>query len=75
MGWIGRFRAPGEAEPAGAWDESVTKGARYDARRAIRSSPENPAAPGDRPDAQIAEEIKRRQLSLAVRYVVAVRAR
>jgi hypothetical protein len=35
----------------------------------------NPAAPVDRPDAPIAEEIKHRQVSLAVRYVAALRAR
>lgn len=36
---------------------------------------ENPAAPDLLQDRAIAEEIKRRQLSLAVRYVAAVRAR
>jgi hypothetical protein len=74
MGWISRFRASGGAEPAVPWNETVINGAPYDARKAIRSSPENPAAP-DRPDPHIAEEIKRRQLSLAVRYLAAVRAR
>jgi hypothetical protein len=75
MSWISRFRASGGAEPADPWNETVINGAPYDVRKAIRSSPENPAAPGDRPDAHIAEEIKRRQISLAVRYVAAVRAR
>ena len=74
MGWISRFRASGKAEPADPWDELIN-GAPYNAHKAIRSHPENPAAPSDRPDAHIAEEIKRRQLSLAVRYVAAVRAR
>jgi hypothetical protein len=37
--------------------------------------PENAAAPVDRPCAQIAEEIKRRQITLAVRYIAALRAR
>ena len=75
MGWISRFRASGEDEPADPWDGTVINGAPYDAHKAIRSSSENPAASVDRPDAQIAEEIKRRQLSLAVRYISALRAR
>jgi hypothetical protein len=77
MGWTSRFRfrASGEAKPADPWDETDINGAPYDAHKAIRSSPENTAAPGDRPDAQIAEEIKRRQISLAVRYVATLRAR
>jgi hypothetical protein len=75
MGWISSFRGSGEAKLADRWDETVINGAPYDAHKAIRSSPRNPAAPGDRPDAHIAEEIRRRQTSLAVRYVVAVRAR
>jgi hypothetical protein len=75
MVWINRFGGSRKAEPAGQWDESVIKGAPYNARGASRSNPENVVAPGDWPDAQIAEEIKRRQVSLAVRYVAAVRAR
>jgi hypothetical protein len=43
--------------------------------QAIRNSPANAAAAGDRADARIAEEIKRRQISLALRYVAAMRAR
>ena len=74
MGWNSRFGASGEAERADPWDETVINGAPYDAHKVIRSSPENPAAPGDRPEA-VAEEIKRRQISLVVRYVAAVRAR
>jgi hypothetical protein len=70
MGWISSFRASGEAKQADPWNETVISGAPYDAHKAIRSS-----HPGDRPDAHIAEEIRRRQTSLAVRYVVAVRAR
>ena len=74
MGWINTFRAWGEAERADPADETVINGAPYDAHQAIRSGAENPAAPVDRPDAHIAEEIKRRQISLAVRYVTALRA-
>jgi hypothetical protein len=74
MDWISRFRASGEAEPADPADETVINGAPYDAQKEVRSSPESPAAPGDRPEA-IAEEIKRQQISAVVRYVAAVRAR
>ena len=74
MDWISRFRASGKAEPGDPADETVIKGAPYDAHKAVRSSRQSPAGPGD-PDAHIAEEIKRRQISLVVRYVAAVRAR
>jgi hypothetical protein len=74
MGWISRFRGSGEAELSNLWNETVINGAPYDAGKAIRPRRESPAAPGDRPDAQIAEAIKRRQVWLAVRYVMAVRA-
>jgi hypothetical protein len=53
----------------------TTNGAPYDPHQAIRSDAETSAAPVDRPDAQIAEQIKRRQISLSVRYVAALRAR
>ena len=74
MDWMSRFRASGRAEPADPADETVINGAPYDAQKDVRSSPENPAVPGDRPEA-IAEEIKRQQVSAVVRYVAAVRAR
>ena len=72
MGWNSRFGASGEAESGDPVDETVINGAPYDAHKAVRSSPQSPAAPGD---AHIAEEIKRRQISLVVRYVAAVRTR
>lgn len=75
MGWINTLGASGEAELADPWDETVINGAPYDSHKAIRSGAEKPAAAVDRQNAQIAEEIKRRQISLAVRYVAAVRAR
>ena len=75
MVWLSRFRGSGKDEPADPGDETVINGALYNAHKAIRSSSENAAAPGDSPDAQIAHEIKRRQLSLVVRYVSALRAR
>jgi len=75
MDWMSRFRASGKAEPADPADETVINGAPYDVRKEIRNSPQNPAAPGDPPDAGIAEEIKQRQISAVVRYVAALRAR
>jgi hypothetical protein len=75
MGRIGIFRAWGESERAEPSNGTVINGAPYDAHETIQSGAENPAVPVDRPHAQIAEEIKRRQVSLAVRYVAALRAR
>jgi hypothetical protein len=75
MGWVSRFRVSGKAEPVDPSYETVINGTPYDAHKATRSIPENPATAGAPRDAQIAEEIKRRQVSLAVRYVAAVRAR
>ena len=75
MSRLDTFWASGEAEPADPADETVIKGVSYDAHKAIRSGAENHATPVDAPDARITEEIKRRQISLALRYVAAVRAR
>jgi hypothetical protein len=72
MDRIGTFRAAGEAERA-ASDETVIDGV-HDAHQAIRSGAET-APLVKRPDPQIAGEIKRRQVSLTVRYVAALRAR
>jgi hypothetical protein len=75
MSRINTFRASGDAKPADPADETVINGAPYDAHEAIRIGAENPATPFGAPEARIAEEIKRRQISLALRYVAAVRAR
>ena len=74
MDWISKFRAAGGAEPADPPNETVNNGAPYDADKAIRSSAEKLAAAGDRQES-IAEEIERQQISLAARYLAAVRAR
>jgi hypothetical protein len=65
------FKPAERAEPS---DETVS-GASSDAHFAIRSGAENRPAPVDRQDPQIAEKIKHRQVSLAVQYVAALRAR
>jgi hypothetical protein len=75
MSWINAFRASGEAERADPSDETVINGAAYNADKAIRSGAKTAATPVGAPDARVAEEIKRRQISLALRYVAAVRAR
>jgi hypothetical protein len=74
MGWTSRFRGSGETEPGNPRNETVINGAPYETN-AIRGRRETPATAGAPRDAQIADEIKRRQVSLAVRYVAAVRAR
>ena len=75
MSRINTFRASGAAKPADPADETVINGAPYDAQIAIRSGAENPATPIDAPDLRVAEEIRPRQISLALRYVAALRAR
>jgi hypothetical protein len=75
MGRMNTFGPSGEAERADPSDETVINGAPYDGDQAIRSGAENPAASVDRPDAPISKEIKLRQVSLAVRYFAALRAR
>jgi hypothetical protein len=75
MSSINTFRASGEAKPANSADQTVLNGVPYDAHEAIRSGVETAGISVDAPGARIAEEIKRRQISLALRYVAAVRAR
>jgi hypothetical protein len=75
MGRINTFWASGGAEPVDPSNETVINGVPYDAHQGIQSGAENPATPVDRQDAQISGEIKRQQISLAVRYVAALRAR
>jgi hypothetical protein len=75
MSRINTFRASGDADPGDPADQTVINGAPYDAHIAIPSGAENPATPIDAPDLRVAEEIRRRQISLALRYVAAVRAR
>ena len=61
-----------KADPS---DETVINGVPYDADKALRSRAERPAIPVYVPNAHIVNEIKRRQILLAMRYVAAVRAR
>ena len=75
MSWIGRFPASREAEPAAARRDTAIHDPPYDARNAMWRSSENAAAPSEIPGGEFLEEIKRRQVSLALRYVLAVRAR
>lgn len=71
MGWTSRSRVSGDAKPVGAGDETIMNGAPYLGAEASRSEPKTPVAVGD----HAAEEIKRRQVSLIVRYVTTMRAR
>jgi hypothetical protein len=72
---INTFRASGEAEPTYPADETVMNGTSCDADKTIQNGAEDPVTPVDASDARVAEEIRRRQISLALRYVAAVRAR
>lgn len=75
MGWIGKLLAAERVPSGSRWDEAVVNGAPYHPQKPARSSTENSADGAYGLDAQDAEEIKRRQVSLAIRYVAAVRAR
>jgi hypothetical protein len=75
MGWISRLLASREAKRADPRNETVINGEPYNTCNAVGSNPDNPAFHGDGTDVQIAEEIKQRQIALAVRYVTSVRAR
>ena len=75
MDRINPFWGSGETKRADRSDETVINGAPYDGHQVTQRGTENPAPLVDRPDPQITEEIKRRQVSLAVRYVATLRAR
>ena len=75
MGWINTFWASRVGAPADPRDETVINGAPYDHHKATRRGAEKPVPSVAHLDAQVAEEIRRRQISLAVRYIAKVRAR
>lgn len=70
MDWLNRLRSSGKAKRADPLDETVVKRDAYDPYRGMQKS----AAASD-PEAEIPEEIKRRQTALLENYVRAVRAR
>ena len=70
MGWMNRLLPMGVAGRADPLDETIINGEPYDPYRGAQKSA---AAVG--PQAEITEEVKRRQMALLVRYVRAVRAR
>ncbi len=70
MGWMNRLRSSGVAGRVDPLDETVINGEPYDP---YRGAPKSAAALG--PEAEIPEEVKRRQTALLVRYITAVRAR
>ncbi|HEV2976633.1 MAG TPA: hypothetical protein VG425_03520 [Casimicrobiaceae bacterium] len=73
MNWISKSLGFGRGEAFDRAAETNIGGTPYDARLAIQDSliRGTPNAPDD----HTAEEIKRRQVSLALRYLMAVRAR
>jgi hypothetical protein len=70
MGWMNRLRSLGEADRADPLDETVINGEPYDPYRGTQKS-----AHAVGPQAEIPEEIKRRQTALLADYVRALRAR
>jgi len=75
MGWINTIvasRVFGTVEPAGPSAETAKNSAPNAAREALRSNIENSVG---RPEAQISEEIRHRQIVLITRYVTMARAR
>jgi hypothetical protein len=75
MGWITTLLASrvfGAVAPADPSDEPANNIAPNDAQRALRSNMEDPVG---RAEAQIAEEIRPRQITLITRYVTMARAR
>jgi hypothetical protein len=76
MNWISKSLGFGRGEAFDSADETVINGTPYDARHSMQDSliRGTPKAPTD-PDDHTAEEIKRRQVSLVLRYIKAVRSR
>ncbi|CAG0972646.1 hypothetical protein BURK1_01311 [Burkholderiales bacterium] len=75
MGWFNgfpAFRAVGAGAKVEPSDETVIRSASSRANRALGRGSENPVG---HPDAQVAEEIKRRQIALITRYVTTARSR
>jgi len=75
MGWFTTLlacRVFATVAPADASSETAMNNAPNDARKALRSNMEIPVG---RPEAQIAEEIRYRQIVLITRYVTMARAR
>jgi hypothetical protein len=73
MGWSSRFGACGEVETADRRDPLSMARRTMPAKQS--EGPSKTPQPAATTETRIAEEIKRRQVSLALRYVAAVRAR
>lgn len=67
VSWTSRSPSPGEVGPAEPLDETVINAAPYDGRKPTRCTPEDAGTPDGHRDADIAEEIKPREISLAAR--------
>jgi len=72
MSWIRRLRTLGEATMSDAENATVTHGSQPE--KAVSSSADGAVAPDDSVASQAAESIRRRQISLTVRYVAVVRS-
>jgi hypothetical protein len=74
MNRIDPYLGSAEAERADPSEETVINGAPYHGHQVTQGGTEKPAAVTLQ-DPQNAEEIRRQQIALAVRYVAALRAR
>jgi hypothetical protein len=71
MGWLGRLQVSGDAAADPSTDETVINYTPYLGASADERLPHGSAGASD----HTTDEIKRRQVSLAVRYVAAMRGR
>ena len=73
MGWLERFSPSAAAAEAAAGGATIINGAPPDVgeRRGSAAAPVTPNGP----DPCLSEEIKRRQVALLLRYVMAIRLR
>jgi hypothetical protein len=73
MDWRKLFSPSDAAAAAHTSDVTITYGALYSGG-GIPGAVETPATP-DGPDPRVSEEVKRRQVALLLRYVMAIRVR
>ena len=72
MGWIDKFRKVRKGQPSRYWDTVRANDQWRDELAGRGERPTDGVAPLS---ANVADDIKRRQVSLIVRYVMSVRAR
>jgi len=68
---VDAHRASGRVAAADSWEDTVINDVPYFANRPV---PVGRDAPIDQSDGRLAEDVKRRQIALAVRYVAVMRS-